>query len=112
MRPLGVSVLGGGETRIVREEIEFPGVGEVENFDDMEDGDGAASFAEVFANLDFTADIGEGHHIAVGGEDVVGFLLPELVGEFGLIDVVGSGGATASIAFSEGNEFDVGDTKE
>lgn len=102
----------GGESRIVRLEIEFPGVSEVEDFDHMEDGDGAASFAEVFADLDFAADVGEGDHVALGGEDVIGFLLPELVGEFGLIDVIGSGGATASIAFGEGNEFDVRDAAE
>ena len=63
----------------------------------MADGDWFSMFLEVGLDLGETADIASGDEVGVGGEDVLGFLFAEGVGDFGLVDVVGAGGAAAEV---------------
>ena len=67
---------------------------------------GDAFSGEVGAELGHAADVSGGDELCAGVEDGLGFGDAEAGGDFGLVDVVGSGAAAAEVGVGEFGEFE------
>jgi hypothetical protein len=84
-------------------------IGVAEDLEGVLDGDARR---EVGAELGEAADVAGGDHRGAGADDGAGFVGAETGGDFGLVDVVGTGAAAAEIRVGDFEEFEIGDGAE
>lgn len=87
--------------------------GGVEQFDHVEGGHGLfAAAAEGAHELEEAAGVGGDDGLRLGGEEVADLAVAELLGGFGLEQVVDTGGAAAEPGFGDLGDFELGDSGE
>ena len=85
----------------------------VEEFDHVEGGEFfLAGSAETAAELHEAAGVGGDDGVGVGGEEMGDFAIAELLGGFGLEEIVDAGGAAAEGGFGDFGDLEAGDSGE